>query len=603
MIGVLLFSFLGIAILAQVLTQQEQKQQTQRLLSQGSYLVSLIALHRTDDFTGNKGDFFLRTLTEYVSAEGLVYCFIHDHTGSLLASLGRHDLVSKIPTDVQRESLLTSGFSTQTFLLKGPDLTIYEFSKPIFEKAQRSGTVRLGFQLPPPALFSLERVRLLAIIAFVIFTMVAFCYYGIIVALRRVNNLHLKLRNMFTDSAPEQTLHRNITGVDQVVDDLEQSLILFKQRMKNIESSKIEMEAKFCVTAYEKNQIMTILDSMKSGIIVTDSQDNIMHINSYMLALLNRKREDMIDYPVGETLGHEELTSFVSRQGTEEQDRAMGTAELSFPEVIPGNVFRVSSPYLKDPEGTVTGKIILVENISNEKLAEKAQQNFIAHVTHELFTPLTTIKSYNEMLMTGEVQEGDTQREFFNTILEETDRLQRLIENLLNISKIEMGGLTLDRGLVKSDWLVHDCIAAIETVARKKHIALEKYLPDIFPSLFGDKELLKVAIINVLGNAVKYTPEHGKISFALGDTDGMATFEIRDNGYGIGEEDLPHIFSKFYRSKDPRVVEQTGSGLGLGISSEIISLHGGKIYARSAPGKGTHFTISLPKEEYHIGKQ
>jgi two-component system phosphate regulon sensor histidine kinase PhoR len=326
-----------------------------------------------------------------------------------------------------------------------------------------------------------------------------------------------------------------------------------------------------------------------------------MHINVYMLALLNRKREEMVDQPISEVLEHEDLLSFLVQQGIEGQGQPLNHAEITFPAVAPGNLFQVSTSNLRDGEEAVVGRMILVDDITNEKLAEKAKQEFVAHVTHELYTPLTTIKSYNEMLMAGEVRDGETQREFYNTIMEETDRLQRLIENLLNISKIEMGSLTLDRGLVKSDWLVHDCIAAVEGAARKKQITIEKVLPDNYPSLLGDKELLKVAIINILGNAVKYTPEHGKITFSLSEENNTAVFQISDSGYGISAEDLPHIFDKFYRSQDPNVTAKTGSGLGLGITSEIIHLHGGKIEVESQPGEGTHFSVKVPREEYYVG--
>jgi signal transduction histidine kinase len=247
--------------------------------------------------------------------------------------------------------------------------------------------------------------------------------------------------------------------------------------------------------------------------------------------------------------------------------------------------------------------MIRVDDITNERLAENAKKEFVAHVTHELYTPLTTIKSYNEMLVTGEVHDAEMQTEFYNTILDETDRLQKLIENLLNISKIEMGSLTLERGLVKSDWLVKDSVAAIEALARKKSITIDKVLPDNFPSLFGDKELLKVAIINLLGNAVKYTPENGSITFSFFEEDGAAVFDVADTGYGISEEDLPHIFEKFYRSKDHRVLDKTGSGLGLGITSEIVRLHGGEIVVESEPGEGTRFAVRIPREEYHLGNK
>jgi two-component system phosphate regulon sensor histidine kinase PhoR len=207
------------------------------------------------------------------------------------------------------------------------------------------------------------------------------------------------------------------------------------------------------------------------------------------------------------------------------------------------------------------------------------------------------------MLSDGEVYEVDMQKEFYNTISEQTNRLKRLIKNLLNLSKIEMGSLTLNSGLVKTDWLLEDSMNIVGPLAQKKNIVINKNHPDQFPSLIGDKDLLKTAIINVLGNAVKYSPEDSEISFTLMEEKNMVVFEIIDNGHGISDEDLPHIFDRFYRSGDPNIADQTGSGLGLAMTLEIIQLHGGEIEVESELGKGTHFFIRIPKEEYYIGEQ
>lgn len=134
-------------------------------------------------------------------------------------------------------------------------------------------------------------------------------------------------------------------------------------------------------------------------------------------------------------------------------------------------------------------------------------------------------------------------------------------------------------------------------------MVITKIMPDQFPSLVGDKELLKTAIINILGNAVKYSAEESEITFSLMEQSNLVIFDIIDNGYGISEEDLPHIFDRFFRSTETHIVEQTGSGLGLAMTSEIIHLHGGEIKVQSEPGKGTQFTISIPREEYYLGEQ
>jgi two-component system phosphate regulon sensor histidine kinase PhoR len=388
-----------------------------------------------------------------------------------------------------------------------------------------------------------------------------------------------------------------------MIKNLEHSVVQLRDKYEKIQADNISLSTKCGVIAFEKNNVFNIIDSINYGIIVTDIQDNITYVNSYMLNLLEEKEDDVVDRSLGEVLGHDEITAFILQQETLNRSKKVSSIEASFPDLAKGEFFHVSLSYLIGKEEDFLGKVISFKNITSEKSSEKAKHEFITHITHELLTPLTTINSYNEMLMDDEIDNVEMQKEFYNTISEETNRLTRLVKTLLNISKIEMGSLSLSKDIVKSDWLFEDCLTTVEGAAQKKNITIERNEPDNFPSLFGDKELLKVGIINILGNAVKYTPENGHIKFTLTDQDEVAVFEVIDSGYGIAKEDLPHVFDKFYRSADPRVTEQTGSGLGLALTSEIIRLHGGEIEVTSKPDEGSHFTIRLPKEEYYLGKQ
>jgi two-component system sensor histidine kinase VicK len=485
----------------------------------------------------------------------------------------------------------------------GTDQIISEFAKPIFEGGHRSGTVRMGFDLPPLSMFSLERIKLMGIMAFFAFSMAVLVYYGVTLALRPLHEVNQNFRNICIDSVPVSPGTVKNGGVGEIIKGLEQSVIKLKDRYEKIQAENIDLTTKYGVISFEKHNVFSILDSINYGIIVTDIQDNITHINSYMLNLLDKKQDEVIDHPLGEVLGQDQITAFLLQQDAMKQSSGARHIEATFPELASGESFLVSLSYLSGREEDVIGKVISFKNITSEKSAENAKHEFITRITHELLTPLTTINSYNEMLMDDEINNKEMQKEFYNTINEETSRLTSLVKNLLNISKIEMGSLTLHKGLVKSDWLFDDCLTTVEGAAQKKNITIERNLPDNFPSLFADKELLKVAIINILGNAVKYTPENGHIQFMLSEQDDFIIFEVTDDGYGISKEDLPHIFDKFYRSTDPRVTEQTGSGLGLALTSEIVRLHGGEIEVNSKPDEGSYFKIRLPKEENYLVKQ
>lgn len=597
------FVLIGIVIFGLILTQQERESKRQDLLDRGRYLTGLIALHRTKDFKGGKQDYFLRTLAENISNEGLVYCFIHDQSQHPLVSLAPKDLKTNIPYDVQAASLQTMGLNQQSFIINGYKYTLYEFAKPIFENGNKTGTVRLGFKLPNVSLFSFERIRFLAIVTLFIFAMMLFFYYSVVLTLRPLKNLNQDIQNICSESDLLNSTSAGKESVNCMVREFGENIDQIKDKLIRIEADNIELASKLGVTTFEKKQIATILDSINLGIIITDIHNNVSHINEYMLKLLNIDQADSIGYPLGEILENDEVRLFVSLQQNGMGYTVGNNIETDFSESAPGDTFNLSVSELKDLENGLVGNMILIRNISNEKMAEEARKDFIAHLSHEFKTPLTTIKSYSEMLMDDEINDAETIKEFYNIINIEADRLASLVQNLLSISRMEMGNLTINKTLVKTELLIKDTFAAIETAAKNKNIFIEKNVSENTPSLMGDKELLKVALINILSNAVKYTPENGKVTFSLSNQNGDIVFNVIDTGYGISQEDLPYIFNKAYRSEDPYVKESPGSGLGLSITQEIIQLHGGNIEVDSESGRGTHFAITLPKEEYYIGKE
>lgn len=600
-IAILALFIIGAILFTKILTQHEEKWKIQDFRNKGIYLISLISLYPVKDYGDDRRDFFLKTLTEYTSREGFLYFFVHHESGQTLVSLAPQDLAFKIPEDVTTKSLYTMGLTIQTFHPVGSADTIYEFAKPIFEGGNKAGTVRLGLKLPAALLFSWERISLLAMIAFFVVAALTLGYYGITHALKPLKTLNQDFQGSFKEISPVLKSTGKEGQIGSIIESLGQTLTNVAAQLNQIKSDKVELSSKLGVTTFEKNQIINILDSINFGILITDIQDHISHINEYMLNLLNKQRTEVIDRPLGEILQGEEVSSFISQQQAIEQARSVSYLETALPELAPGEIFKVSLSYLKDAHKVPIGKMISLKKITSEKLAEKAKHEFITRVAHELLTPLTNIKSYSEMLMDGEVKEIEMQKEFYNTINQETNRLTRLIRNLLDVSKIEMGGLVINKGLVRTDWLIDDCITTIESYAKDKNIAISKILPDIFPSLIADKELLKAAIINILGNGIKYTPKNGKITVSISEQDKMVIFDITDNGYGMAPEDLSRIYDKFFRSADPRISEQQGSGLGLAITSEIIHLHDGEIEVQSELNEGTHFTIRIPKEEYYIG--
>jgi len=598
----LLIIIIGIGLFIHIDARHEERSNMSNLLIKGNRLVSLIALHSIRDFEKDKGDFLMRSITDYNANQDLVYCFINDRSGRAVVSLAPNHLAAKIPIDIQMKALSANGLTRQMFEPENLGYKIFEFSKPIFENSQKSGTVRIGLKLPGISFFTMERIHLSEILIFLVISAFILAYYGFFRALRPLAQLKkdlLATKHNPSESSENSLKNLNITPI---IEGIQESFIQVKERLEGIEANNLELTSQLGVMNFKKNQFINIINSINFGIIITDVQNNVAYINDYFLNLLIKNRQDALDLSLEELLNHTEINSFLSQAETFKHTNS-SHLDTTFPELAPGEIFRISSSYLLDGNKAPIGKMVICANVTIEKKSEKTTKEFIAHLAHELKTPLTTIKSYSEMLMEGEIEEIETQKEFYNTINGETDRLTRLINDLLNMSKIETGSLSLNKDLVKTEGLFDDCITAVEGTAQKKNISIEKNLPDKFPSLLGDKEQLKASIINILGNAVKYTPEGGHIEFGINEQDRMAVFEVLDTGYGMSEEDLSHIFDKFYRSDNSLITEQQGTGLGLAIASEIVHLHDGEIDVQSELGKGTRFSIKIPMEDYYLGRQ
>lgn len=594
---------IGVVAFTQSLMRQEEKTNIRDIKAQGSQMVNLIALHSIQDFTGEKRDFLLRRLMENSSLQELAYCFVYNRFGIPEVSLAPGDVESEIPSHISMRSRAARGFISQPFKTKQSGHRIYDFANPILENGKQTGTVRIGLKLPPLSIMSMERISLMAMLSFLIISAVILVYYVFVRTLKPLEQFSGNILKGADASGAVAANSSNGFGIATMMENFQHSMTHFQANLEKMEANNRDLASKMGVLRFEKNHVLNILNSVNFGIIITDLHDNVCHINDYVLNLFNTERCDAIDSPLEEVLQNDEITSFISEQQGLEQPRNNLHLDIMFPELAPGETYRISCSYLLDGDKSLIGKMILFNHVTREKEAAKTTREFTTHLSHELLTPLTTIKSYSEMLMDGEVEDTETQKEFYNTINGETTRLSRLIKDLLDLSKIEMGSLTLNKGLVKSDWLFEDSIAAVEGAAQQKNISIQRHLPDNFPALFGDKDKLKVAVINILNNAVKYTPENGEIDMALREEDSSVVLDIRDTGHGMSEEDRSHIFDKFYRSSNPQIAEQQGSGLGLALTSEIVGLHEGEITVQSELGHGTHFMIKIPKGEYYLGKQ
>ena len=230
------------------------------------------------------------------------------------------------------------------------------------------------------------------------------------------------------------------------------------------------------------------------------------------------------------------------------------------------------------------------------KKAEKLRREFVANVSHELRTPLTSIRTYAETISDRHEIPEETEEEFLRVIINESDRMTKIVQDLLELSRFDSGTSVLSIEEFSMERSVRDVYAAIALEAKKRNHELNLELEWKLPDIKGDRARIEQVLMNIISNALKYTPDGGRIDIYSGSSGANVWVRIEDTGVGIPPEDLERVFDRFYRVDKARTRESGGTGLGLSIAKEIVSMHGGEINIESTPGVGTAITISLPLE-------
>ena len=587
------FVMVGVVLISYAQFKKENLKDYKQIKESGQSLIGMLSLPSTAELLSESTDSLFREFSQNALNKRIAYCIIHNAEKKPIALFSPRGIHQKVPDIIKTKSLFENGFIMQDFSI-GDGLELIEFAKPVFKNNKLAAIVRLGLKIPDRNFFTYEHLILPSQVIFFILMALVFGYYWTVLSFKHLGQIKIKdeLKPKFTNSKSD---------VKDIIEDLETYLSKMKKKTTSAESDRQELESQLKISQFENKQFFSIFNAFNFGIMLIDNRDTVFFINTYFLDLLGKSQDDAINFSFDEVIEHEDLKSFVQQPDSAAGHSGSSPREMKFEKTGPDKFYGASSFNITDADGAVYIKLIMVTDISKGKEAEKSQQDFISHIAHELRTPLTNIKAYNEMMMDGEINNIEMQKEFFNTINDETNRLAKLISSILELAETEMGQLTATKDMVKTDWLMEGCIEAVEAVAKEKNMTIERQVPDNFPKILGDKEMLKSALINILGNAVKYSPESSTITFSIKEIDELVVFEINDTGFGIDDRDLPHIFNKFFRAENDKVLDQSGSGLGLAITAEIIKIHDGVIEVESELDKGSRFTIKMPKGDLLIG--
>lgn len=338
----------------------------------------------------------------------------------------------------------------------------------------------------------------------------------------------------------------------------------------------------------EQQRLAAILRGMGEGVMVTDTRGTVMLINPACRRQFGLQG-DVEGRPLVEVCRHPDLL-----QAFEEQ-RESGH-EISCEITIPATnlVLRAHWVPLSGDNGK-RGTVAVFHDISDLKRVETMRRDFVANVSHELRTPVAVIKGYAETLLDGTLEESsDRSRRFVEVIVSHAERLTNLINDILTLSKLEAKDASLTLHPLDLCGTVRKALMLMEDHARTKGVKLSAVCPEGLPKVLADQGQLEQVLLNLLDNAIKYTPDGGDVAIEASTSQGRLQISVSDTGIGIPSKDLPRIFERFYRVDEGRSREQGGTGLGLSIVKHIVQLHGGEITVTSEAGKGSRFMVTLP---------
>jgi len=332
-------------------------------------------------------------------------------------------------------------------------------------------------------------------------------------------------------------------------------------------------------------------DAVPCGLALVNAHLEIEHVNGAAAIFLQAGRAQLIHAPMAQAVQDERVLAAV-RAAVENpaSQRAMIEVEQG-PTVTAGVLRFVVVPIRQGPSPFV---LITIEDITQQKVATAAMNSFLAKAAHELRTPLTNIRLFVEEALEHCERDPVVTSKCLNVVNEETQRLDRTVAEILSTSQIEAGSFELKRDDVPMEEMLQKLQADHEAQAKEKRIAYEFDLPPKLPTLQADRDKIALALHNLVGNALKYTLDGGRIVVSAQVEQSRLSVAVSDTGIGISPEEIEKVFEKFYRSKNPLAANVKGSGLGLPIAREVARLHGGDILAESELGKGSTFTLILP---------
>lgn len=370
----------------------------------------------------------------------------------------------------------------------------------------------------------------------------------------------------------------------------------YNQLFQDAEQNRAKAEVRCRLVTLQCNRLMEILQGLNEPIVAVDSYGELVLANTSAQRTLEIPEDELDRKCVEELIRCEQLRNLLF----DARRRRLPGQRISEVQVSDAqnqtHWYNVTVGGLgESDEAEEHGAVAVLRDISEQKAIHRRHAEFVSAVSHEMKTPLASIKAYVELLADGEAEDEQTREEFLDVINSQADRLQRLIDNVLNMARIEAGVVDVNKQQHSLNELLEEANSIVGPSAEQKQIQLNCELSSMYLSVLADRDMVLQTAINLLSNAIKYTPPGGTVALRSREADANVVFEVEDTGVGLNEEDRARVFEKFYRVKKDKNMA-SGTGLGLPLAKHIVEeVHRGVLSVESEEGKGSIFRVALPK--------
>ncbi len=523
------------------------------------------------------------------------YAVVITKNGEILAQNAAPGLI------IPNISMTQTNYGERMITLADQDKQVFEYFAPLASSNDTHATIHLGYFTPDLGL-NMEQVTFFATLSLPIFLLTPLFYFLIRREIRPLAKVNTEIEN-YLSSGHLNRIELNASG--ELSEFMEKIGSLFEHTQNQIGGLQSQLKHHSTsnkLLSYQRARIENVLQAIPDGLLILDEAGKITFANSKACAYLGTDYDTIRTQEPKSWCQDHNIVAFlhqcVGRSGAAFTTNSVIYSPHHDPEKnIKLNAYPLFS--IKE-DHSINGILVSLRDVTQEHLERQSRSDFISHVSHELKSPLSVMKLYTESMQGEDGQDEQFRVDAVNIIADEVERMTMLINNLLSITQMEMGVMNLERKRVRLHDLLKDAFSSVSRIAKEKHIKFKLNVPENLSAVDIDKDLMRVAINNLLTNAVKYNRDNGEVSLTAEESNDSLTISVKDTGIGISREDQAKVFEKFFRSDDDEARQRGGQGLGLALASDIIRLHNGNITLNSAVDEGSEFIIEIKKSKVKL---